>query len=45
MPFSRDLHSMLMFWQASDLGDFPPVDDFLGTAVGDALVLAMQNLS
>lgn len=29
---------------AMNLGDFPPVKDFLGTAIGDALLLAANNL-
>ena len=26
------------------LGDFPPIEGFLGTAIGDALLLALHNI-
>lgn len=45
MPFSDDLNSMSLYRESTDLTDFPPVNDFVWTAVWDALILAMENMN
>jgi len=44
MPFSSSTAAMIYKLQSMNLGDFPPTKDFLWTAIGDALLLGVQNL-
>lgn len=44
IPFSKDTFGILHKWRATSLVDFPPVKEFVGTAIGDALLLWMSNL-
>lgn len=44
MPFSSSSSAIVTKLSAMNLGDFPPVKDFLWTAIGDALLLAANNL-
>ncbi len=44
MPFSHDFKSMSLYWNATTLANFPPVEEFVGTAIWDALILAMENI-
>jgi len=43
LPFSQDTKAILSKLWKTNLGDFPPVTDFLGTAIGDALLLSVSN--
>ncbi|MFA5748351.1 MAG: VWA domain-containing protein, partial [Candidatus Absconditabacterales bacterium] len=45
IPFSSDTNGIIKKFEKTNLGDFPPVSDFLGTAIGDALLLAINNLN
>lgn len=42
-PFSVDAKSLLFKWNAMDFSDFPPDPSFVGTAIGDALLLALNG--
>lgn len=44
VPFSSSSSAIIAKLQSMNLGDFPPVKDFLWTAIGDALLLGTQNL-
>ena len=44
IPFSSSSSAIISKLQSMNLGDFPPVKDFLWTAIGDALLLGTQNL-
>jgi hypothetical protein len=44
VPFSHDTNAVLAHVEHISLSDFPAVKEFLGTALGDALLLGMQNL-
>lgn len=44
IPFSASSSAIVAKLQSMNLGDFPPVKDFLGTAIGDALLLGVTNL-
>lgn len=44
IPFSTDSSSIVSKLTTMNLGDFPPVPDFLWTAIGDALLLGVANL-
>ncbi|HMS90973.1 MAG TPA: VWA domain-containing protein [Candidatus Absconditabacterales bacterium] len=44
IPFSSSSSAIINKLQTMNLGDFPPVPDFLGTAIGDALLLGTKNL-
>jgi Ca-activated chloride channel family protein len=44
IPFSTDTHAVMSKLQDTNLGDFPPTEDFIGTAIGDALLLGIKNL-
>jgi len=44
IPFSSSSSAITTKLQSMNLGDFPPVKDFLWTAIGDALLLGTQNL-
>lgn len=44
IPFSSSSSAIVAKLQSMNLGDFPPVKDFLGTAIGDALLLGAENL-
>ncbi len=44
IPFSSSSSAIIAKLQAMNLGDFPPVKDFLWTAIGDALLLGVVNL-
>lgn len=44
IPFSSDVSALVAKLDMMNLGDFPPVQDFLWTAIGDALLLAVSNL-
>ncbi len=44
IPFSSDTSAVVKKLSAMNLGDFPPVQDFLGTAIGDALLLGVDIL-
>ncbi len=44
IPFSFSSSAIIAKLETMNLGDFPPVKDFLGTAIGDALLLGIQNL-
>jgi len=44
IPFSSDSSSIVSKLETMNLGDFPPVPDFIWTAIGDALLLGVANL-
>lgn len=44
IPFSSSASAITTKLHTMNLGDFPPVQDFLGTAIGDALLLGVSNL-
>jgi len=44
IPFSSSASAIIAKLDAMNLGDFPPVKEFLWTAMGDALLLAVGNL-
>ena len=44
MPFSSSSSAIVAKLQSMNLGDFPPVKDFLWTAIGDAILLGVENL-
>lgn len=44
IPFSSSSSAIVSKLQTMNLGDFPPVPDFLWTAIGDALLLGTENL-
>ena len=44
VPFSHDTQAVLAHVEKMSLSDFPPVKEFLGTALGDALLLGVKNL-
>lgn len=44
IPFSTDTNAIISKFQDTNLGDFPPTEDFVGTAIGDALLLGIKNL-
>jgi len=44
IPFSSSSSAIIAKLQSMNLGDFPPVKDFLWTAIGDALLLGTENL-
>jgi len=45
IPFSSDQKSLSYKLENTTFADFPPDPDFVGTAIGDALILAIDNLS
>lgn len=44
LPFSDDTPAMLQSLKDLSLDDFPAASDFLGTALGDALLLGVSNI-
>lgn len=44
IPFSSSSSAIIAKLETMNLGDFPPVKDFLWTAIGDALLLGAENL-
>lgn len=44
IPFSSSSSAIIAKLESMNLGDFPPVKEFLWTAIGDALLLGAQNL-
>lgn len=44
IPFSHDTSAMLQTLQTMSLADFPAAPEFLGTALGDALLLGAANI-
>lgn len=44
IPFSHDTSAITLALQKMSLADFPAATDFLGTAIGDALLLGIQNI-
>jgi len=44
IPFSTDTNAIISKFEDTNLGDFPPTEDFIGTAIGDALLLGIKNL-
>jgi len=44
IPFSSDSSAIISRLELMNLWDFPPVQEFLGTAIGDALLLAFSNI-
>ncbi len=44
VPFSSSSSAIVQKLHAMNLGDFPPVPEFLWTAIGDALLLGVNNL-
>jgi uncharacterized protein YegL len=44
IPFSTDTNAIISKFKDTNLGDFPPTEDFIGTAIGDALLLGIKNL-
>ena len=44
IPFSSSSSAITAKLQSMNLGDFPPVKAFLWTAIGDALLLGVENL-
>jgi uncharacterized protein YegL len=44
VPFSHDTPAVVANVERLSLSDFPAVKEFLGTALGDALLLGVQNL-
>gem|GEM_PF-5055668 len=45
IPRSRDSEGIIDVISGMNLGDFPATDSFLGTALGDALLLSLQQFS
>lgn len=45
IPFSNNTQSIKNILQNTSLADFPPTQDFVGTAIGDALLLALDNIT
>lgn len=43
IPWTKDMRWFTQVVSGMQLGDFPPTDDFLGTALGDALLLALYE--
>lgn len=44
VPFSTNSDAITTKFDKTNLGDFPPTMDFLGTAIWDAMLLWIQNL-
>ena len=44
IPFSSSSSAIVTKLHSMNLGDFPPVKDFLWTAIGDSLLLGVENL-
>lgn len=44
IPFSSSSSAIVSKLESMNLGDFPPVKDFLWTAIGDAILLGVGNL-
>jgi len=44
MGFGTHTDSARAKWATTHLGQFPPVPQFVGTAIGDALLLGIQNM-
>lgn len=44
IPFSTDTNAIISKFKDTNLSDFPPTEDFIGTAIGDALLLGIKNL-
>jgi hypothetical protein len=44
VPFSTHTDAIRTKWMHTYLGQFPPVPQFVGTAIGDALLLSLSNL-
>lgn len=44
IPFSSDSLAITAKLETMNLGDFPPVQEFLWTAIGDAILLGVHNL-
>lgn len=44
IPFSTDTNAIISKFSNTNLADFPPTQDFIGTAIWDALLLAIKNL-
>lgn len=44
LPFSSSASAITTKLHSMNLGDFPPVKDFLWTAIGDSLLLGVENL-
>lgn len=44
IPFSSDSSAITTKLETMNLGDFPPVQEFLWTAIGDAILLGVHNL-
>ncbi len=44
IPFSSSSSAVVRKLSSMNLGDFPPIKDFLWTAIGDAMLLGVQNL-
>ena len=44
IPFSSSSSAIVSTLQSMNLGDFPPVKAFLWTAIGDSLLLGVENL-
>ena len=45
IPFSHDTSAILQSLQSMSLADFPAAPEFLGTALGDALLLGAANIN
>ena len=45
IPFSTQTDAVLAKRQTTHLGQFPPVPQFVGTAIGDALLLGVHNIT
>lgn len=45
IPFSTDTDAISHIIEQYTLADFPPTPDFLGTAIGDSLVVAIDRLT
>ncbi len=44
VPFSTHTESIRAKWATTSLAQFPPVAQFVGTAIGDALLLGIDNM-
>lgn len=44
IPFSTDTQAILSKWETTQLGQFPPVPQFVWTSIWDALLLGVQNM-
>jgi len=44
IPFSQDTSGIITRRKSTNLWDFPPVPNFVGTAIWDALLLGLHNL-